>query len=214
MIKKLSFTLCFLCLFCVSTCQLHAQSLPFLGVRIGLNNTSITHSLSGHSHPLALFGLIGGVYKNFRIGRSHFSIQPELLYTRKGLKSFTYVPTKAVPLGVKVHYKLKLNYLELPVLFKYSLNRGGRINPAFLVGPYVAYSFKTILETVNSFLRVKTTKFGSQLRTFDLGWVFGGEVDFGRFNIGLRYAMGRLNLAKSDAKGKNSVISVVAGFGI
>lgn len=164
---------------------LYAQGVS-LGIKGGLNMASIIGADAGS--PNMKSGLVGGTYA--AIDLMFVDIQPEVLYSQKGVKQ-----------DVTVHY----NYLEIPVLFKFPL--GKIIVPSIYTGPYFGMLINANIEGVD-------IKDG--LKSNDLGLVFGVDVKTPlKLSVDARYTMG---LTSFDDAGvydvKNSVISLMIGYSI
>src|SRR5690625_3665073 len=162
--KKRLYLICLLCLFGISTIQLKAQTRHQFGIRIAPELTSIT-SIGGEGK----LGFVGGVYANFKISKRHFSVQPELLFSQKGDEK------KGSIQGVPVTQKIRLAYLEIPVLVKYTFNPDGLFQPNIYVGPYAGFKInaKGTTKTSND---QKTISLGSQTNVFDFGVVAGAGL--------------------------------------
>ena len=109
------------------TTAANAQTTRF-GVKAGVNYTTF----SGDNVEFAKykFGAVGGLAANFGLSES-LSIQTELLYAQKGAE-------------IKdSNYKFKLNYIELPIMFRYTLADGK--GPFLQAGPQVGYLAKVKL---------------------------------------------------------------------
>jgi hypothetical protein len=201
-VKKYICFLCFLCFASVFGNKLKAQTSPEFGIRAGVNFANITDTNADRR-----IGFMGGVYGDFMISNSNLSIQPELLYTQKGVKKKVDVQG-----GGTVKGKVRLDYIEIPILVKYNFVSSGSVNPNLYVGPYVGFN-------VNSDVKVKNNQgkasvgIGSNTKDTDFGIVVGGSLDFGYINVGLRYGFGLIDVSKNGASGKNSVLSIVAGVG-
>ncbi|GAB3254652.1 hypothetical protein GCM10027347_15230 [Larkinella harenae] len=105
-----------------------------VGIRGGANlwmNEFAPDELSGAAGEQAIApGFTGGVIINYGIGEV-FSIQPEILYTRRSLK------IAGEESGQKYSFQISTNAVEVPLLLKLSFGRKTR----FFVnaGPYVTY---------------------------------------------------------------------------
>ncbi|MEP3387275.1 MAG: porin family protein [Reichenbachiella sp.] len=121
-----------------------------------------------------------GIYGKFFV-EDKFFIQPELLYSNKGL---TFDETSSTSKA-----NLHLNYINLPVLFGYQLTE----NFVLAFGPELGY------------LVSAKSKFDSQTTNVDEIW--NNKFDFGlaialeynlseKFNLGLRYTHGLTSVIK------------------
>lgn len=205
MIKKLFFTVCFLCLFSAIAIQLKAQPIPHLGIRLGVNAATVSGVEGGFGKRRV--GLVAGVYGHFMIGKSHFSIQPELLYTQKGINRnvFGYL--------LRVHSKLKINYIEIPVLFKYTFIPNATVRPSIYLGPYAGYNIVAKKEKTPDI----SVDSRSQIEIIDFGFSTGVGIAFGRYHLGFRFTFAAAGVSSSGSYTgyhRNSVFSFVTGVDI
>jgi hypothetical protein len=151
---------------------------------------------------------------DFMLGLSHlhsltptFGLQPELLYSRQGSK-ITENGTEAT---------VKLSYIEVPVLAKFSFPMSGSgpndAKPAIYVGPYAAFKISCDIEGTDSGVTVSgdCDKFDIKAKSYDFGLVGGAGVDFGALNVFARYSFGLVKLddsATDQQDVKNRVITV------
>ncbi|MBF9142395.1 porin family protein [Hymenobacter properus] len=109
----------------------NAQSTRF-GVKAGVNYT--TFSGDNVDNAKYKFGAVGGLAANFGFSES-LSLQTELLYSQKGTE-------------IKgSDYNFKLNYIELPIMFRYTLGDGN--GPFLQAGPQIGYLAKAKLSDGN-----------------------------------------------------------------
>lgn len=163
------------------------EIIPKVGINMSKQNIG---DLSGEKNRTAIQG---GVAVNIAAG-SRFSIQPELNFIQKGtkIKNGTLDETR------------KLNYLELPVLAKYS------VGPVYLnAGPSIG-----LLLGQND----KTKKqYGETLKKLDIGLQLGAGLALpagpGKLIVDARYAMGLTNIGKLHSV-KNKGIQVSLGYAI
>ncbi len=179
------------------------------GIKFGLNIAKFTGDDAEGSENLT--GLVVGGY--LRLGIGFLSIQPEILFTRKGVK------TNEIEEGTAVEQKIKNDYLEIPVLIRLGFGNSSGLKPSLFAGPAVAL-------LVNS--RRLTTFGGGQssievdvnrlFKEFELGYVIGAGVDvklgLRTFLFEIRYSGGLSSIDDSgnDADKKNSVISIMGGL--
>jgi hypothetical protein len=115
----------FLALLAGTSVAASAQTSPKFGIKAGANYTKFSGDNLGDIEYK--FGFVGGLAANFGLSES-LSIQPELLYSMKGAE------LKGAPLD---DFNFKLNYLELPILFRYTLSDGK--GPFLQAGPQIGY---------------------------------------------------------------------------
>lgn len=152
---------------------LNAQHVNF-GLKVGLNVFNIQNDNSTTYDPKA--GLNAGLIGHIHLSR-HFALQPELIYSQKGAK-FTVA---------NVDRRLKLNYLNIPILFQFMFNNGFRIQ----AGPEIGILLQAKQKTGNTNLDVK-----DDLKLFDLGLAAGVSYVHPPtgFGIDLRYVKGLVNI--------------------
>lgn len=118
----------------------------------------------------------------------HFAVQPEIVYSMQG----TEIDNS--------DYKLKLNYVNVPVLAQYMFKEGFRLQ----TGPQIGFltSAKT---TVNG----TTIDQKDNYKTVDVSWAFGAGYLFPQgFGIDARYNLGLTDIASTPVTYKNRVFQV------
>jgi len=171
-----------------------AQDLSF-GVKAGLNMANLTDESAGESYKMKTGVALGG-FAVYGIN-DNLSIQPELLYTQKGMEWED--PTASA--------KVKLDYIEIPVLVKYSIESDGSASPFIFAGPAISFLVSA---------KIDSTDFKEYMKSTDIGLVLGGGVEFeSGISIDLRYDMGMTkvwDVEGEDYKDKNIVISLMVGY--
>jgi Outer membrane protein beta-barrel domain len=115
-----------------------------------------------------------------------FSVQPEVLFTQKGVK-LTFSDS-----SMSEDLRYKSDYVDVPVLARYTFGKG--IRGYVFAGP----SFDFMLNT-----KVKTQLFGESgeqdvsedVESFEFALVFGGGVELGPLLLEARWSEGLTNLA-------------------
>ena len=183
-------------------------------------------------------GFLGGVAIDIPVSGG-FSIQPEFLFVQKGGNldnEFTdegvvgdaFVPSEGAYYLIYDNWDETLNYLELPLLFKYTFI-GGTYGFYVLAGPTFSFGVSGEINfkltdsfgderfgpgdpTYNDIIGVNETfdpEFGNSssdfYKAFDLGAAFGGglyiEAGPGNIIIDARYGLGLSNIIPDDAGG-------------
>lgn len=167
------------------------------GVIVGMNFANVETTPDQGDVFDRRTGFAGGIFFGLPLGPS-LSIQPEVLYSQKGVK-FKDSPSDE---------RIELDYLDVPVLARITSGGGGL---AFVVGP--SFGFK---------LRARGKSDGSEdadlddfVESFDFGFVLGAGLQGRRAFLDGRYQWGLSNINKTafDAtEVKNRVISVMLGF--
>lgn len=188
-----------------------AQTLnPSVGIKGGVNFTNLYTEDVDDNNILTSFN--AGLFVNLPVS-SGISIQPELNFSRKGSE---LVYDNAFVSGTT---RLKLNYLEMPVLLK--LNLTPNLNIHF--GPYVAYLIdgKATNESNDGSFNFEDNISNDDLNEWDYGLSGGVGLDFGSTSLGVRYNYGLQTIGKERNFGgstytfpdsKNSALSMYIGF--
>jgi hypothetical protein len=204
------------------TLHLSAQETHF-GAKAGVNFSSISSNEPDYSVSMRAGLHIGG---GVNLGISdNFSLNVDLLYTQKGAKQETEYTeiNNSVTITRSQESKVRLSYIELPVLARYKLESGiyfnGGVYFAFLAGYKDEY---TIIQTVNNGNNINTsTESGSStddagIRGTDIGLKLGLGYEFeSGLDIGLNYGYGISNIIDIDGwpyNYHNGVISLTVGY--
>lgn len=133
--------------------QAYSQEPVYLGVKggIGIPNLQSNNSSAVSSGYSSRLGPYFGIFGDFGITHK-FSIQPEINYSSQGGKkngeqaipAQQFDPSAPAGRDVYANYKsvAKLNYIEVPVLAKFTFPIGGHFNFTVDAGPYVSFLVK------------------------------------------------------------------------
>lgn len=164
------------------------EIIPKVGVNISKQSIN---TISGEKMKVRFQG---GVGVNIFTNVNNFSIQPELNYVGKG--------TKIKNANVKTD--LDLNYLELPVLAKYSFGLA-YINAGPSIGLLLDKESKLVED------------YGEKLKRIDFGVQMGAGVaiplGMGKVVVDARYNLGLIDIAKVSSV-KNRGIMASVGYAI
>jgi hypothetical protein len=217
--KKFTFALMMAAVMLLAVSPLFAEGMMF-GVKAGLNMANVTGSdAEGASMKM---GMVGGAYMSYELSKM-FVIQPELLYTMKGAKEKSVEEIGGV--NVDIETSMKLNYLEIPLLFKVNFPTEGKIKPCLYAGPAFGILIsakakaKASAEDASAEAEVdikdlvKSTDFG-----IIAGAGVGYEMEKGMLFLEGRYEIGLTTIDNPPAgviagDVKNSVISIMVGYG-
>ena len=177
-----------------STC--FAGEMGAKGAKLGLNFANISGDDAEYNSSLMGFAIGGFITYNLN---DKMSIQPELYYTMKGYK------IEMDFFGLNLDFDVNLNYLEIPVLFKYHFMADNSFNPAVYAGPYLGILLSAEADG-------EDIKDGTKSTDFGLCFGLGGE--YNKFTFEFRYGMGLTSLDDSDeeAKIKNSNMQFLFGY--
>lgn len=192
--------------------SLTTHSLAQVGMQVGCNLTNYRYVKSG-THLKRSMAASYNFALMFRTPTRHVSVQPTLLYTRKGAinndNSANYNISK---------YKNKLEYLEFsaPVILKAELE--GKKNTFDIgVGPYVAklLSAKSKIEYLYDSSRTTSFKIGDaktdDFKPIDYGLSFYMGIKVTHFQMNMGYDLG---LANVDPKANESIKNRCFSFNI
>jgi hypothetical protein len=177
--KKLFVTI----IVCITTYSLAAQHTNF-GLKAGYNSSSVQISDGADFDSKSGFH-IGGL-AHIHISE-HFAVQPELVFSLQG--------------GEKPNNKLKLNYVNIPVLAQYMIGDGFRLQ----TGPQFGFLVSAEQKIGNIEVDIDDT-----FNSFDLSWAFGASYIFSSgIGVDARYNLGLNNISDdSDFEAKNRVFQV------
>lgn len=175
-----------------------AQQSTF-GLKAGLNVATLTGDNTDDLDPR--LGFAGGAFVEIPVTPS-FSVQPEVLYTQKGARE-TDGTTDAT---------IALDYLEVPVLFKYTVpvTRSGLLLGGY-VGPALAFKLNENVEA--DFGGTTVSEDTDFAKSTDVGVAFGATVGAGPFAVDGRYTLGLTNVVDSDVSdddARNGVFTISA----
>ena len=169
--------------------DMQAQMVKF-GIKGGLNYANQTGSditiTSNNYNKEAITSYHAGLVAEIKV-TDGFSVQPELLYSTKGA---TYK-------NALEEFKNELGYLSIPVLAKFHLNNTVSLD----LGPQASFLLS----------ERKNVNF-KEAETFEFGVAGGLGFNITKnFFLQGRYVLG-LTEATKEAKVKNSVVQISAGF--
>ncbi len=158
-----------------------AQDLE-IGFKLGAAISNVSFDADFDAESITTFG--GGGHLRLGLTPS-ISLQPELLFMRKGYK--------ASELGTE--FELNLDYAEIPVLLRIDVPMAAAIRPFVYAGPYGAFEVACKVEG-------EDCGDDDDRTTFDFGAVFGAGLGFaagpGSFVVEGRYDLGLKNLVDDD----------------
>lgn len=188
------------------------------GVRAGINFANMTlNDDNGNPYDGSYSSIKGfsfGANYDLSLNEKMF-IEVGLNYSQKG------IVFKEVDSGEILTTKLKLNYLEVPVVFKYS-HEINSIRIYGKLGPYIGYGLSG-KETQdwsdsNDFDGEDTNIFGDDLtknifKPLEIGLKLGAGVVFKKFEFGFDYGFTLNNFALQEKyEAKNKVFRLTVGY--
>lgn len=183
----------------------------------GLNVIEMTN-LNGKSMIGANFGLGIHIKLNDR-----WTLAPEFkpLSTRgeRRITPFIEIPEDIADEISSAESRVKLNYLDIPVLFRYKANK----HLYFAAGPQI--SFRTSAEaltfaSLNNGREIEVkdpiedlTEWYDFSFPFEIGYNFAQETHDGGIDLRIRFAPGLVNVIETEESGlKNNVIQFIVSF--
>lgn len=199
-------------LICLLTVSIARAQESVTGIKAGLNLSSMT--TDGNDDKNLKPGFHLGVFNKAQVSES-FAIQPELLYSVKGIK-YNFDES----MFADGETKFNLHYLELPVKLVFNLSEDFE----FQVGPYVSYLLSANVDTdadILDFLEIDSEDEIDRKRfnAFDYGLTAGLGFDLDPIIISLNYNLGLNPVAKDDepsrdilGDAKNTTIMLSVGL--
>jgi hypothetical protein len=176
-----------------------------VGFKGGLGLSKLSTSEPLPIAPVYLKAPVGGIF--FGVNMGLFTIQPEVLYVRIGLR------IEQDPAWLEQRF----DTIQVPVLLKFNV-LPGPVSPMFYGGPYGAYRLSAKAISFDGTTR-EELDISEDATTTDFGLVFGGGIDFRlvaiKLSVEARYNLGLANLIKDPAPGesvKNRTIMVLVGL--
>ena len=178
-----------------------AQGLTF-GAKAGVTLGTINFDPQESADYGYRIGLAAGGFVALPLG-SRLTLQPEGLFNQRG--------AKADAEGLET--KIALDYIDVPVLVKYALTRGGSRSFFVFGGPSAGFRVRSRATATFGDTTVDLDA-DEDIESVEFGIVAGGGVDFGKWSIDGRYSLGLSNLNKDDedpVKLKSRAFSILAG---
>jgi hypothetical protein len=197
------------------TTSLEAQS-PTIGFKLGPSFSTLSSDEDEGQKKLTKF--TGGGFIRFDMGR--FGLQPELMYVTKGTK---FSDTEQ---GIAFEAEMKLDYIEIPVLFVLPFGTGAGIAPHVYAGPAFAFEVGCSLAVSGGGFNASVDcddgddlEFMGERRKFDVGAMVGGGISVpmgpGAVLLEGRYNFGLMNLIKDSGDTvRNRSGAVLVGYSI
>ncbi|RDV16932.1 PorT family protein [Pontibacter diazotrophicus] len=178
-----------------------AQAQATFGVRGGANLSNLSGDLRDEDMFENKVSFHGGVTLNLPVVEDFVSIQPELLYSRKGFKSSGVEYTNLLLQQRRREGRVNYNYLDLPVLAH--VNAG----PVYFeLGPQLSYLLSVNNETEvydgngNLISSTENEQNKEGLADFEIGYAAGiGFAAGNGISLGLRYNGAFTDFVKDDS---------------
>lgn len=172
------------------------------GIKGGLNMANLSGDDVENTEMKMAFG--GGIWMNYAFTEA-FSLQPEVMYMIKGAN------IKDLDDGIT------LNYIDLNILFKYSIPMEGNFAPYLFAGPYLGMLLSA---EAPDWETGEVVDIKDETKSMDMGAMLGAGFDYmleagGCISLDARYAMGLTAIDDSEMEmdAKNTGIMVMVGYG-
>ncbi len=171
--------------------------------------TSATLSGNDVANADAKLGATFGGYVSFGFS-PNFSIETGALYAQRGAKSSSGGVTE----------KLKLGYVEVPLLISAKFPGQGTLTPFISAGPAIAIKASCGISASGGGANVGTgcsdleSELDAKIKSIDPGLVGAAGVDFNSFRVSVRYFAGLSTIDKVAPAYdiKNRAVSLLVGY--
>lgn len=202
--KKILLTLIILCFL---TTMSYTQTI--IGLKMGLNFSNLYGNDISNSKILT--GVSAGAFLSYKFS-DIFDIQPEVYFSRKGAKEKGVTDTETFD------YEFALDYIEIPLLLKFSLPiQGLKIRPIIFGGPAISFNTNAkISREINGYAYDVNYDY---IKSTEFSFVLGAGISFPTkhydWGFDIRYILGLTKIDDSgdNADTKNKVIILNAFFG-
>jgi hypothetical protein len=198
-----------LCAILLAPATTLAQSATF-GVQGGVNVATVSFTGGDSTEPTPDFtSKTRGVFGVFvaRDFNPKVGLQIDTLYSQKGTKA-------TLTDGVNTFtFEASVDYIEIPVLIRGNIPGSGSVRARVFAGP--SFAFKVADDTKTTFNGVEQDEEDEEFTGYDIGFVIGGAVQFGKAFVDVRYNWGFVNVATDDGSGdevKTRTFGVMVGF--
>jgi hypothetical protein len=194
-------------LFLIVLLAFSANAKTNFGIKGGLDMAKLTgdgwddaeQGLEAQIDDKMKMGFALGFVIELPMGTGGFSLQPEFLYVMKGGEA--EFPEMAAE-GYDVTMTLKQDYIEVPVLIKYTVPGEGKMAPCFFAGPYAAFNIGSKVEFEGLPAEAVDDAPDGDIenaKSADFGVTFGGGLNMavgqkGKLTFDLRYTLGLTNI--------------------
>jgi hypothetical protein len=153
------------------------------GIKAGANSATLTIAPANPAVSIgSRTGFVGGVYGTRRFS-SVLGLETDVLFAAKGAKSKSDSGSS-----------FSFNYLTVPILARLKISGSSTVRVHLVGGPEFGYRIHAKL--VNGGDSIAYDQF---VKVYDLGGAVGGNAEFGRFGIDVRYTRGLVDISKAIA---------------
>lgn len=194
-IKKLSsYSVCAL-LFLLFANNIHAQVIPTFGIKGGVNFATFAQSdLDGYEMKP---GVLLGAFLQLDVPLSPLSIQPEINYAQFGTGAEETDAT------------IDVNYIQIPVLLKLSLDAPGGAAPNIFLGPYANFMLSAEVDGDGASVEIDEV-----VNETAFGIIIGAGIDTNQLELGLRVSAGASPVFVDEADDGERNLGVALTLGL
>ncbi|WP_069131907.1 porin family protein [Rhodohalobacter halophilus] len=202
--RKLTSLLVVIFITTVMAQSVHAQSPVSFGLKAGMNISNLHGS---DFEPDAKTGILLGAVLDINVPALPFGVESGVYYSQKGAELS----------GDNFESKIKLDYIEVPVMAKFQLGPPGPITPSLAVGPYLGFNVNAE-EEFSSGGVTQTDDISDGIKGTEFGGVGALGLDFNlgltKLNATARYSYGFTSVwDDSDVDSdRNAVFSIALGI--
>ena len=198
--KKLTSLLIILFMTAAMIQQANAQSPVSFGLKGGLNISNLHGS---DLEPDAKTGVLLGAVLEINVPVLPFGVESGVYYSQKGAETDVA--------------KIKLDYLEVPLLAKFQLGPPGPITPSLAVGPYIGFNLNEE-GVIAAKSIIGNVEFDDVAKSTEIGGIASLGLDFNlgltKLNASARYSYGFTSVFEDDFNDgeNNAVFSIALGI--
>ena len=178
-----------------ASAQMEETGLTAKGFKVGLNMANLTGDIDGNAMKM---GIAGGVFMTYTFSPG-VAMQPEVMYVMHGTKEDGG------------DGKIKLDYIDVPILFKYSFPTEGNFKPNLFAGPMVGLLMSAKMDDNDIKDGMKDINFGA---AFGIGATM--QMETMAVTMDARYTLGLTNTLdipdEVDVSWKTGDISIMLGL--
>ncbi len=138
-----------------------------------------------------------GAFISFDISKN-FALQPEIYYVMRGARADEFFAV----IGQEFKAKIKIDYIEIPLLLKYKTPLAHRMKPILFAGPYIGFRLNAY-HTVGLIELEREGDYKEQVKNQYLGLVVGGGIEFNLKSMKLildgRYSFGVTSILEPES---------------
>lgn len=191
------------------------------------NNQDDTENTGTSGNP-RIRGKVGTNLSNFKGAELNGFRCVQTTRAAAGISVATHITRNSAVLELGVHYsekgaeltdttsevssKLKINYLEIPLLIKWECASNQKVKPFVFAGAYIAFKLKATNEAVDDNVEPVEINPEEDVKKGDWGIIVGGGLQLGKIILEARYSWGLKNVIKNTEDSKNSVITLMLGY--